>query len=180
MNSGQFLHLLSPEQKCFCLEKDCFNFTTDQVIPTQQIKSGLKKHLSIPLKQKHRHNVKWVTDYCYSTGLPLLKKTCANLEREATAGDALNEHSIFWHSDCISSFTPVLSSLWYLLSSPCLSLCLPNFVEDLHHLFVDDKDNSDVQTHAAQPRNRALVEPKPKQRRRKWASVSLKLQSGNL
>lgn len=39
------------------------------------------------------------------------------------------------------------------------SVCLPDFVQKLYYLLVQDKDDSDIQTHPAQPRNRAFVEP---------------------
>lgn len=39
------------------------------------------------------------------------------------------------------------------------SLRLPHVVEHLDHLLVNDEDYGHVQAHAAQPRNRAFVEP---------------------
>ena len=39
------------------------------------------------------------------------------------------------------------------------SLGLPHVVQQLDHLLVDDEDDGHVQTHSAQPGNRAFVEP---------------------
>lgn len=38
------------------------------------------------------------------------------------------------------------------------SVCLPDFVEDLHDLLVDDEDDGHVQTHSPQTRDGAFVE----------------------
>lgn len=38
------------------------------------------------------------------------------------------------------------------------SVRLPDNIQDLHHLLIDDEDYGHVQTHTAQPRNRPLVE----------------------
>lgn len=50
------------------------------------------------------------------------------------------------HSDGVSSLLP-------------LSVCLPDFVEDLHDLLIDDEDDGHVQTHSPQTRDGAFVEP---------------------
>lgn len=43
-------------------------------------------------------------------------------------------------------------------ADPCGSVCLPNFVEQLHHLIIDDKHDGHVQADPAQARHSALVE----------------------
>lgn len=48
----------------------------------------------------------------------------------------------------------------FLRSRPLTSsVRLPDFVQEFNDLLVQDKDNGDIQTHPAQPRNRAFVEP---------------------
>lgn len=39
------------------------------------------------------------------------------------------------------------------------SVCLPDFVQKLYNLLIQDKDDGNIQTHPAKSRNRALVEP---------------------
>lgn len=41
---------------------------------------------------------------------------------------------------------------------PATSLCLPDLVEGLHHLLVDDEHYGHVQTHSAQSRNCPFIE----------------------
>lgn len=38
------------------------------------------------------------------------------------------------------------------------SFCLPDLVEDLHHLLVDDEDDGHIQTHPAQARDCPFIE----------------------
>lgn len=41
---------------------------------------------------------------------------------------------------------------------PATSFCLPDPVEDLHHLLVDDENYGHIQTHSAQSRNCPFIE----------------------
>jgi len=54
-----------------------------------------------------------------------------------------------------SSHSDGVSSLLLFI----LSVCLPDFVEDLHDLLIDDEDDGNVQTHSPQSRDGAFVEP---------------------
>lgn len=48
------------------------------------------------------------------------------------------------------------------LANPLALVCLPHFVEQLHHLIIDDKHNGHVQTDPAQAGDSAFVEcPEP-------------------